>query len=86
MSGKGKRAGPKADWQEHDVWYVVDCVQDAYQQQPRHVIQRVVGSCKEEMKPVEGREKLLAMAKEKMRLMMEARGGEERRASGRDDE
>jgi hypothetical protein len=60
---------PGARWQEHDVWYVVDRVQDLYWQQPRHVIEQLVTSCKEQVKPIEGRDQLLAIAKEKMRAI-----------------
>jgi len=74
MSSDGKRGNLKSGWQEHDIWYVVDRVQDAYWQEPWRLIQQVVASCKEEVKAIEGREKLLEVAKEKMRLMIEARG------------
>ena len=69
---------PKRDlrsrWQEHDVWYVVDRVQDSFWRQLRPLIQQVVESCREQVKPVEGREKLLAVAKEKMRVIVEEGG------------
>ena len=58
---------PRSKWQEHDVWYVVDRVQDLYWKQPRHLIEQVVASCKEQVKPVEGRDELLAAALRKMR-------------------
>ena len=53
-------------WQEHDVWYVIDRLQDSFWQQPRHLIEQVVASCKDQVKPMEGRDQLLAVAKEKM--------------------
>jgi len=70
---------PRSRWQEHDVWYVVDRVQDSYWQQPRHLIEQVVVSCKEKVKPIEGREKLLAVAKEKMGAIV---GGKSRDPGG----
>jgi len=70
MSTPRKPKSLKSSWQEHDIWYVVDRVQDAYWQQPWQLIQQVVASCKEEVKPIEGREKLLAVAREKMRAMV----------------
>ena len=80
-------ADPKQDlrskWQEHDVWYVVDRVQDSFWRQLRPLIQTVVESCKEQVKPVEGREKLLAVAKEKMRVIVEEGGLKSPDAGGR---
>jgi len=73
-----KRPGSK--WQEHDLWYVIDRVQDSYWKQPRPLIEQVVGSCKEQVKPIEGREKLLALAKEKMRAVVGKGGGTPRDA------
>jgi hypothetical protein len=63
------KPNPRSKWQEHDVWYVVDRLQDMYWQQPRHSIEQVVASCKTQVKPMEGREKLLAVAKEKMQAI-----------------
>jgi hypothetical protein len=63
------KRNPGSKWQEHDVWYVVDRVQDMYWQRPRHLIEQVVASCKGQVKPMEGRDKLLAAAKEKMRAI-----------------
>ena len=76
MSAERKPKSLKSIWQEHDIWYVVDRVQDAYWQQPWQVIQQVVASCKEEVKPSEGREKLLAVAKEKMRAIAKPDGND----------
>ena len=76
------KPNPRSRWQEHDVWYVIDRVQDLYWQQPRHLIERVVASCKEQVKPMEGRDKLLAAAKEKMRTIVEESGGRSRDAGG----
>jgi len=72
---------PGAKWQEHDVWYVIDRVRDSYWKQPRLLIEQVVASCKEEVKPIEGREKLLAVAKEKMCVIV-GEGGERSRDAG----
>jgi hypothetical protein len=65
----GNRKRPSSKWQEHDVWYVIDRMQDSYWRQPRHVIEQVVTSCKEHVKPIEGRDQLLAVAQEKMRAI-----------------
>ena len=65
----GNRKRPGSKWQEHDVWYVIDRMQDSYWRQPRHVIEQVVSSCKAHVKPIEGRDQLLAVAKEKMRAI-----------------
>ena len=73
MSTDPKR-GLRSTWQEHDVWYVVDRVQDSFWRQLRPLIQQVVESCKEQVKPIDGREKLLAVAKEKMRVIVEEGG------------
>ena len=73
MDNNGKQGNLKSNWQEHDVWYVVDRVQEAYWRGPWQLIQQVVSACKAEVKPTEGREKLLAAAKEKMRLFIENR-------------
>ena len=72
MSTDPKRTNLRSSWQEHDVWYVIDRVQETYSQQPWHVVQRVVAVCKTEIKPVEGREKLLEAAKEKMRSFLQS--------------
>jgi len=45
------------------------------------LIEQVVASCKEEVKPIEGREKLLAVAKEKMCVIV-GEGGERSRDAG----
>ena len=79
---RDRKPNLKSSWQEHDIWYVVDRVQDAYWQQPWQVIQQVVASCKEEVKPIEGREKLLAVAKEKMRAIAKADGDGDRDGNG----
>ena len=60
-------------WQEHDVWYAVDRLQETYWREPLQLIQQVVSSCRAETQPAEGRDTLLALAKEKMRLLIEAR-------------
>jgi hypothetical protein len=73
MSTDPKR-GLGSTWQEHDVWYVVDRVQDSFWRQLRPLIQQVVESCKEQVKPIQGREKLLAVAMEKMRVIVEEGG------------
>ena len=52
------------------MWYVIDRVRDSYWKQPRLLIEQVVASCREQVKPIEGREKLLAVAKEKMRVVV----------------
>jgi hypothetical protein len=69
------KRNPGSKWQEHDVWYVIDRVQDMYWQQPRHLIEQVVASSKGQVKPIEGRDKLLAAAKEKMRTIVGESGG-----------
>ena len=56
------------------MWYVIDRVQDSYWKRPRLLIEQVVASCKDQVKPIEGREKLLAAAKEKIRAMLEEPG------------
>jgi hypothetical protein len=76
MGNKDKPGNLKSSWQEHDVWYVVDRVQDTYWQERWQLIQQVVSECREQVKPMEGREKLLAVAKEKMRSILEARKDE----------
>lgn len=73
MDNGGNRGNRKSDWLEHDVWYAMDRVQETYWREPLPFIQRVVLSCKEEVQPTEGRDKLLAVAREKMRLLIEAR-------------
>ncbi len=73
MENNGKQGNLKTNWQEHDVWFVVDRVQETYWREPWQLIQQVVALCKTEVKPTEGREKLLAVAKEKIRLLIEAR-------------
>jgi len=78
MSADRKPTNLRSSWQEHDIWYVVDRVQDAYWQQPWQLIQQVVASCKEEVKPIEGRDRLLAVAKEKMRTIVD--GGQNDRS------
>ena len=76
MDNNGKHGNLKSNWQEHDVWYAVDRVQETYWREPWQLIQQVVSLPKAEVKPTEGREKLLAVAKDKMRLLIEARNGE----------
>lgn len=74
MDNNGKQGNLKTNWQEHDLWYAVDRVQETYWREPWQLIQQVVALCKAEVKPAEGRERLLGAAKEKMRLLIEARG------------
>ena len=73
MENKGKPGKVNSNWPEHDVWYAVDRVQETYWREPLPLIQQLVASCKEQVQPTEGRDKLLAVAKEKMRLLIEAR-------------
>ena len=73
MDNNGKQGNLRTNWQEHDLWYVVDRVQETYWREPWQLIQQVVSLCKAEVKPIDGREKLLAVAREKMRLLINAR-------------
>jgi len=70
MSTDPKRTNLRTTWQEHDIWYVIDRVEEAFWQQPWHVVEHVVALCKTKVKPAEGREKLLEAAKEKMRSLL----------------
>ena len=72
MSADPKRTNLRLSWQGHDVWYVIDRIQETYWQQPWHLVHHVVAVCKTEVKPSEGREKLLEATKEKMRSLLES--------------
>ena len=66
MSKNPERKSLRSSWQEHDVWYVVDRLQEEYWRKAWRVVQEVVTACKSEVTPSEGREKLLEAARKKM--------------------
>ena len=71
MSTDPERFNLKSSWQEHDIWYVIDRVQEEYWQQAWRLVHEVVAACKSDVKPSEGREKLLEAVREKMRAIVQ---------------
>jgi hypothetical protein len=53
-------------WQEHDIWYVIDRVQEHFPGMSRDAAHRAVLERKGEVKPAEGRERLLQSVVERL--------------------
>jgi hypothetical protein len=66
MSTDPKRVNLKSTWQEHDIWYVIDRLQEEFRQQPSLVVHEIVQACQKEVSHTEGREKLLEAARKRM--------------------